>query len=348
MNSSLPHPVIGILTARRSDGTITGNSELFVKLQRKLISLNGISFVFTYEDVGKDIIAGIQFDPELNRWIKGQFPFPDLVYNRIPFRKTEQLDECQQFFSLLKKKNIPFFNPCFIDKFELYQLLKEHPVLMNHLPDTLLVTANEELYSFLDRHKSIYLKPANASKGKGIFRLKLDSENALILQGRKTTQSFQSFLHFWEKWHEVLLLKPYLAQEEINSAEYDGFRFDFRILAHADAGEYTVTGIGIRQSQEQDLTTHIPSGGRMLPYEELQTATHDEFIHSIVSPIGTALSEQFGYFGEFSIDAAVSTTGHYYIFEVNSKPMSFDEPDIEARKIDQLCSLFHQLTKKDI
>ena len=60
---------------------------------------------------------------------------------------------------------------------------------------------------------------------------------------------------------------------------------------------------------------------------------------------GKALSEQFGYFGEFSIDAGISQSGNYYIYEVNSKPMSFDENEIEERKISQLCRLFFQLTK---
>jgi glutathione synthase/RimK-type ligase-like ATP-grasp enzyme len=348
MNRCLTRPVVGIMAGRKSNGNITGNGPLFIELQKKLISLGGISFVFTHEDAGKDFIDGYIFHPEENSWKKKRFPYPDLVYNRIPFRKAEEQEECRSFFSLLKEKNIPFFNPCFIDKFELFQLLKEHPVLKRYMPDTMLVTSADELHAFLTTHSSIYLKPANSSKGKGIFRLSLDAEHKLQLQGRKTSQRFPYFLQFWEEWHEELLARKYLAQEEIDSAQYEGFRYDFRILAHGAPKGYRVTGIGIRQSQEQDITTHIPSGGRMLPYQQVQTAAHDEFIHTIVSPVGTALSEQFGYFGEFSIDGAVSTTGDYYIFEVNSKPMSFDEPEIEAQKIEQLCQLFLRLSKKFI
>lgn len=348
MNSGLTGPLVGIMAGRKLDGTIAGNGRLFMELQKKLISLGGISFVFTHEDAGTDFIDGYIFHPENNGWKKERFPYPNLVYNRIPFRKTEQQEECQRFFSKLKEKNIPFFNPCFIDKFELYQLLKGHRDLMHYMPDSMMVTGAEDLLLFLIRYKSIYLKPANSSKGKGIFRLRFDLDNKLEWQDKKTTRRFQTFENFWEEAQESLLTKNYLAQEEIESAEYEGFRFDFRILAHAAADGYEVTGIGIRQSQDQDITTHVPSGGRMLPYRQVQTASHDKFIHTIVSPIGTTLSEQFGYFGEFSIDAAVSTTGKYYIFEVNSKPMSFDEPEIEASKIEQLCQLFLRLSKKSI
>lgn len=72
-------------------------------------------------------------------------------------------------------------------------------------------------------------------------------------------------------------MKTYIAQEEIHSAEYEGTRFDFRILAHANQEEYILTGVGVRLSQKQDVTTHIPSGGRLIPYRQFQSNDHDEF-----------------------------------------------------------------------
>jgi glutathione synthase/RimK-type ligase-like ATP-grasp enzyme len=336
-------PLIGIMTAKRANGSIAGNGRLFTSMQKKLISLDGISFVFTLDGVGEDSINGYTFLPDENRWIKNLFPFPDLVYNRIPFRKSEQSEECQRFFSRLKEKKIPFFNPCFIDKHELYDLFKNHPVLKSYLPETIPVSQKKDLFLFFTTHSSIYLKPAKSSQGKGIFRLK-QTFSQIQLEGIKYQETFPSFEHFWETWGNTLLQKDYLAQQSIDTEEYEGYRFDFRILAHGKGDGYVLTGIGIRQSQEQEITTHIPSGGRLLPYERIQTNAHDHFIHTVVPQIGNAMSERFGYFGEFSIDAGVSKTGYYYIYEVNSKPMSFDEPEIEARKLEQLCRLFLQLS----
>jgi hypothetical protein len=337
-------PLIGIMTAHKSNGSIAGNGPLFIELQKRLISLNGISFVFTHEGINNDFIVGYSYLPDKNKWIQDRFPYPDLVYNRVPFRKSEQDEQCQRFFASLKEKNIPFFNPCFIDKYELYDLLKNHEILQRYLPQTILTKQKKDLFSFLKKHKSIYLKLTQSSRGRGIFRLRLIGPLKIQLEGINKRETYKSFHHFWENWNKELLEKNYLAQEEIKSAEYEGFRFDFRILAHADHDDYVLTGVGIRQSQEQEITTHIPSGGRLLPYELLQSSAHDQFINTVVPHIGKALSEQFGYFGEYSIDAGVSKTGQYFIYEVNSKPMSFDEPEIEARKIEQLCRLFLQLT----
>lgn len=344
MKKNSPGPLIGILTAQKANGAIAGNGPLFIELQKKLISLNGVSFVFTPEGTTKNFIIGYTYSLDNNRWIKEKFPYPDLVYNRIPFRKSEQNEPFQALISRLKENKIPFFNPCFIDKYELYELLKNHTVVQKFLPQTILVEDKKDLFSFLKKHTNIYLKPRQSAKGKGIFRLKLVKPSKIQLEGIENCESYKSFDHFWENWYEKLLEKNYLAQEEINSAEYEGYRFDFRILAHAEDNSYKLTGVGIRQAQEQGITTHIPTGGRLLPYELLQSTEHDQFIQTVVPFVGEALSEQFGFFGEFSIDAGVSKAGQYYIYEANSKPMSFDETEIEERKIVQLCRLFLQLT----
>lgn len=344
MTPTCSGPIIGIMTACKSNGTIAGNGSLFIEIQKKLISLNGISFVFTIEGVRDDKIIGYMFSTEKNGWVKGTFSFPNLVYNRIPFRKSEQRIECQRFFSLLKEKKIPFFNPCFIDKYTLNNMLENHPILQNFLPKTVLIQTKEGLLSLLEEQQCLYLKPSQSSKGKGIFRLKLIPPSQIQLEGIKKHEHFNSFDHFWEKRHKTLLEKNYLAQEEVDAAEYNGDRFDFRILAHRDQDDYHLTGVGIRQSQDQDITTHLTAGGSLLPYVLLQTNEHDHFIHTVIPLIGGALSEQLGYFGEFSIDAGVSKSGKYFIYEVNSKPMSFDEREIEEKKIEQLCNLFVQLT----
>lgn len=338
-------PLIGIITARKIDGMMTGNRSLFINLQSKLTSHGGFSFIFAPEDAHSHYIYGYAFLPEDNSWKKIKIPYPDLIYNRIPFRHLEQVDRCSRLFKSLKQKNIPFFNPCFLDKYELYCLFQKHPILKRFLPRTELVSDQMNCHSFLNEQGCAYLKPAHSAKGKGIFRIKRTNEKAIELAGIKSNEIFSSFRDFWAKWGMLLIEKHYLIQEEIRSATYDGKRYDFRILAHAEQDAYLVTGVGIRQALTQDLTTHIPNGGRLLPYELVQTKEHDQFIQTIVNQAGKALSQRFGYFGEFSIDAGQSISGQYYIYEVNSKPMSFDEVEIEEKRINELCRLFFELTK---
>jgi len=341
-------PIIGILTAKKKNGSMAGNGPLFIKLQTKLRQLGAVSVIFTLEDVTEHSISGYTFDCETNRWRKIIAPFPDLIYNRIPFRKTERDKKAQDFFSKLKEKNIPFFNPCYIDKYELYLLMKKDAVLKKHLPDTIMAKDKQLLSAFIKKYRTIYLKPAHSSRGKGIYKASLAKDSTLKLEGIKHCCTYASIQEFWQEWENALKQKSYLAQEEITSQLYQEKRFDFRILAHADNHDYNVTGVGIRQSTMQNITTHIPAGGTLLPYHLIQNEQHDEFIKKAVTLLGKALSQEYGFFGEFSIDAGLSQTGQYYIYEANSKPMSFDEVEIENRKIDQLCKLFLQLTSGSI
>jgi len=190
----------------------------------------------------------------------------------------------------------------------------------------------------------VYLKPSHSAQGKGIFRLAYTEALTLSLEGLKRKEIYPSFSDFWNEWETDLNQKQYLVQEEVDSARYEGNKFDLRILAHAKTDGYMVTGVGIRQAQEQNITTHVPNGGKLLPYDMFHSDELDQFITFAVNQIGEALTENYGFFGEFSIDAGISKRGDYYLYEVNSKPMSFDEIKIEGKKIEQLCRLFFQLT----
>jgi glutathione synthase/RimK-type ligase-like ATP-grasp enzyme len=338
-------PIIGIITARKKNGSLGGNGRLFMELQQKLISLAGISFIFTLDDVHENYINAHIYSPERNKWFKARVPYPDIVYNRIPFRKIERDQMYQALISALRDKDIPFFNPSFINKYELYCVLNQSPFLQDHLPETILIGQKEKLDAFIQKHQNLYLKPLQSSQGKGILRISEGDAKNLNVEGLTISETYQSFEEFWDNWGDVFKEKAYLAQQEIKSAEYEGRRFDFRVLVHANHNSYVVTGIGIRQSQEQNITTHIPAGGRLIPYGVIKSEEHDEFFYKAANEIGKALTERVGYFGEFSIDAGIDDSGHYYIYEVNSKPMKFDETEIEQRKISQLCSLFLQLTK---
>jgi glutathione synthase/RimK-type ligase-like ATP-grasp enzyme len=337
-------PIVGIMCGRSADSTLTGNGLLFKKLQENLLANGGMSFVFAPEDVAESYINGYVYLPTENSWLNAEVPFPDIVYNRIPFRRTEKTP---LFFAILKslqEKGIPYFNPSFIDKYELYLLFHANPILRKYLPDTILTYDKKELFSFIQKHKLVYLKPCLSSKGNGIFRLRLEEDGKIHLQSLIDIVIFENYQEFWQKWNPYLKQKKYLAQESIPFSTHNGHRFDFRILCHRNVDQFIVTGVGIRQSQVQDLTTHLPNGGICQPYELVQTPEHDDFIHKIVQHTGHQLSDKIGYFGEFSIDAGVSQSGQYYIYEVNSKPMSFEEQDIEENKIKHLCRLFHQLS----
>ncbi|MBA4535643.1 YheC/YheD family protein [Bacillus aquiflavi] len=337
-------PLIGILTNRKKNGFIKGNIPLFKALQLSLTKKKAASFVFTPDGINADHIIGFIYIPKHKKWQTVTAPFPDLVYNRIPSRAFEKTRQFEQTIRTFKNKGIPLFNPCFIDKYECYTLLKQHSILKSYLPETILIDTAKQLNIFLQKHVRLYLKPACSGKGKGIYRLTMPDNKKILLEKIGHQHHFPDFSAFWSEMKDQLLKKKYIAQEEIKTKTIEGHRFDLRLLVHANLNQYDITGIGIRQSQKQELTTHIPNGGRLLPYNIIQNQKHDQNLTMLAKRCGECLSKELGFFGEFSIDVGITNDDQYVIYEINSKPMSFDELEIEEKRVEKLCQLFFQMT----
>ncbi|WP_157827513.1 YheC/YheD family endospore coat-associated protein [Niallia nealsonii] len=336
-------PIIGILVSYNKKNKLSGNGPLFINLQKELTKLGGIVIIFAPEDISETEVAGFVLDPKENRWIHVKSPLPHVVYNRIPFRKTEKQKPYQHAVQFFANKNIPFFNPSFLNKYEIYTFFKEHPVLKPFLPPTMLITDQNVLYDFLKKHKNIYIKPVEGKKGNKIINIKINQDDSITAKTPKETKEFSTFIHFWNYFNSTNDPPSYIAQKTIEAAKYNGHRYDFRLLILYDKDKYVLKGVGIRQSVSQEITTHIPNGGQLLPYHALRTQSHDHFIDTLVKYCGDCLSNQLGFFGEFSIDACVDIYGNYYLFEINSKPMLFDELDIEQARCTQLAKLCYQL-----
>ncbi|MGP7818978.1 YheC/YheD family endospore coat-associated protein [Niallia sp. 01092] len=337
-------PIVGILTSYNNKKKLVGNGPLFIRLQTELRALGGIIVVFAPEDVEENGISGFAYVHDENRWIYVKSPLPHIVYNRIPFRKTEKDSSFHRAIAIFSNNSIPYFNPSFINKFDLYQVLKMDKVLKKFLPETILITQKKELGTFLLKHKNIYIKAVQGYKGKNIFNIYFNEDSSIICNSSFTTSTFPSFDSFWQSFEQSQKNTIFIAQQTIDAALFHDHRYDFRILITYNHDKYTLTGVGIRQSVSQEITTHIPNGGQLLSYDLVQTAEHDDFIHLLVENCGPVLSEHFGFFGEFSIDACVDKDGNYYIFEINSKPMLFDEEEIETKRCRQLINLFYQLS----
>jgi hypothetical protein len=336
-------PLVGIMTASKNNRSLAGNLNLFISIQNELLSRGAHSYVFSFQDVKEDgRIIGYTYSPEKQEWHRMELPFPDVIYNRIPFRQSEQTHAYRHCIQLFKEHQIPLFNPSFIDKYELFLLLSSSQKLRKYLPDSILIDSKGTLEKFFYENKDIYIKPRMLSRGKSICRL----YGNLIFDSQSQKLPFSCFEDFWNSFGGTFSEGSYIAQPTIQPAILDGNRYDFRILSHWSATEkkYLVTGIGIRATNEFNLTTHIVNGGYIMPYEKFQEPKHDHFISTIVNEVGCVLSNQLGFFGEFSIDAGMDSDGNYVIYEVNSKPMSFDEEEIEQKRILHLCDLFFQIT----
>ncbi|MFX3624165.1 MAG: YheC/YheD family protein [Ectobacillus sp.] len=329
-------PLVGIFTSGTASGKVYGDFKRFSAIQRELQKQGGISFIFTPFGLSEQTIEGY-VRLENGKWRKCMFPYPDVVYNRIPYRSHEQKQEVQHTFTLLSHKGIPVFNPSFFSKWEIYKAFRENPNLQKHLLDTVPLYIKDDLAASLAMHKTIYIKQSESTKGKHIFQAAQHGAKLLV----KDSSGKRDFVPFEDMWARIAHSnKLYIAQNTLIHDEQNGRKYDLRIVAHFLGGAFHISGIGVRLGAKGSIVTHVPNGGEILHVENLSRPIRYEILKTLVRQCGKSLCDHFGRVREFSLDIGVDQTGHYYIFEANAKPMVFDETAIERAVMRNLTAVF--------
>jgi hypothetical protein len=337
-------PLVGVLASYHEKKQFTGNIKLFLSLQRELAKTGGVLFIFTLQGVKKSYISGYVYNNRTKKWSKSTFPLPDIVYNRIGKRSEEKSKAFQKLTLFLKEKNIPFFNPHFFNKRNVIATLHKNPTLKKYLPYTMNFSTINHLHYLQQSFSKAYVKPVNGSKGKGIFTLSFFKTN-IVLQTQTETKSFFSVPSCWEFVQQLIDKNEFIAQEAIKLNTHLNQKFDLRIHCHKDRKYWNISGIGVRIARNNNITTHVPHGGKIAELSELSVPVHYEKLQRITNTVGEVLQQRYGLIGEFSMDVGISESGHYYIFEVNAKPMRFDEQEIEQARINKLVHTVYDLTK---
>ncbi|GAJ40770.1 YheC/YheD family endospore coat-associated protein [Saccharococcus caldoxylosilyticus] len=334
-------PLVGIMVSESSIPALLNRKKRYIELiAHCLQEAGGIGVVCPVSAIGEHAIRGYVFVPALDRWVPVTAPLPDVFYNRIKSRREEKSTVFQQTVARFENLRIPFFNRTFFTKWEIYETLVKNERLRAHLPHTVPVQHIDDIRNMLKTYGSVYMKPNDGAKGKGIFRLTVSLLPNTILyehiNGKKTLASLDELA-------PLLAATRYIAQQAIDADTWNGQRYDLRVLVHYKHGRYIISGIGVRLAQTQQLTTHVLNGGTILPYSEVRERVDEKELHSLLDACGKEISDRFGFVGEFSADIGVSKDGTLYVYELNAKPMIFDEPDIQQNGAKQLISLFAEL-----
>lgn len=284
-----------------------------------------------------------------NRWLPARFPLPPIIYNRIPNRKMEKHPHVQMTIQkLLKSKHVHLFNPSFFDKWTFYKHMNESEKLKSYLPETTLFDSPTKLEQMLEKHRNLYLKPIDGKAGVGMMRLRIVPQGLeLIYQTRKEKKKLilRRLTTCYQFIRRYTKQKPYLIQQAIPLATYQDHPFDIRMLLQKDEnGSWQVTGYGVRVAGKEAISTHVPMGGRIAQFNEVISTNFAEDAKEIAQrleqtglEIANWLEQKQGHLlGEMSIDLGIEPNQRIWVFEANSKPEKFDEPNIRKRSLVRL------------
>ncbi|MDD3022880.1 MAG: YheC/YheD family protein, partial [Syntrophomonadaceae bacterium] len=342
-------PTIGVLSSSLP------NREGFdpTSVQAELIYLSNIGkklpgqvYIFTPSSINwsNNTVRGYvyrQLSIERGMWVSQIYPLPDVVYDRIPSRSSEAQTNIRNTKQrLCKMPYLKYFNPSFLNKWKVYQLLITDSRLYPYIPETQHLT-EVSLEAMLKKHDTLYLKPADGSLGKGIIKVRRDEKGILHLvahrKGRHRSQA-QNASDLWKKTKVFRGDRSYIVQQGIKLATFHGSPFDIRIIFQKNSkGEWQVGKKFVRVAAKGSSVANLSSGGRVETTKRVfrilykNPATIEEkntHIKELCKNIANTLehSSQSNY-GELGIDIGMDQNGFPWLIEVNSKPRKTTESE---------------------
>jgi hypothetical protein len=362
-------PLVGIFTSGFTPfplRPIGERSIFFSKLLSVQKAVGAIPFVFGNQHINWDegLIEGYFYQE--NGWERHIVPFPNVVYDRLPNRRSESQKEHKLVKSRMQKEYlIPWYNPGFFNKLDIYEKLYNDVEVYRYLPETVPFTSFSHIESMLSDYQSVYIKPVNGSLGLGVHQVLLDKNENLYYcryhdqHGEKRLQKFSSLEQLVNYVFRNRTLDNMLVQQGIPLLKKDNRAIDFRIHTNKDAnGNWRITAIAAKVAGVGSVTTHVKTGGVIKTVDELFTLEEKELyvikLKEAALKLSHSLESQLeGIVGEIGFDLGIDREGQVWLFEANSKPgrSIFTHPqlkdfDLLTRKLSLAFAVF--LTEKSI
>lgn len=313
-------PLIGMLLVKNHEKLTTKVLEHFK--ERIPSNETGVGVVFVgsqdWIDVKRKLIRGYYYSVH-GEWKEGIFPFPKVLYNRTYLKKSH-------YKRLKKNVDMKVFNNCLMTKSKLWRLLRKDPSVNMHLPYTQTLSDLKSFIAMINHFKTVYLKPTNLSRGRGIYkaeRLKLgylikdtnNQEKVLF-----TEQELENFITSLTKNRNYIIQQgvPYM---------YGKSLVDFRVYMQKDETKnWNCSGIYGRVSKPNRVITNLKHSQEVLTIDlalkrffRLQKARRLEIQQEMIQvckSVCTALEEKNQILADVAIDVVVDNQLKVWVLEV--------------------------------
>ncbi|WHY77828.1 YheC/YheD family protein [Neobacillus sp. WH10] len=221
------------------------------------------------------------------------------------------------------------------DKWNKYLTLIKNKELEMHLPETMRVSTEKELWDFTDKYPSVILKPVMGSRGRKIFKVSALESDKVEIHYLNSTKEFVGKYHAYSYFKKKKApRRTYLAQRYISLANIQGRPFDLRVIVQKkkNSNNWVVTGkVAKLAGQGFFVTNNQLSSGSVLPVVEAIKASNihiedgngEKLVSELerIALLATKTLEPL-YEGHriYGFDMGIDSDGHIWIIEANLNP----------------------------
>jgi hypothetical protein len=349
-------PLVGIFTAGFTPfphRPIGDRTNFFSKLLSVKTNVGAIPFIFGEQHINFEQGTIFGYFYHDHNWQTLEVPFPHVIYDRLPNRKSERNPKLVQVKEKLQRDYlIPWYNPGFFSKLDIYERLQQEYSVSIYLPETHPFTSFSLIEDMLSKYGHIYLKPINGSLGLGIHQIlydKFQDEYYCRYQDRTGVNRLRKFSSIEGLFQTVFTnrnLANMIVQQGIHLLRHEQRPIDFRIHTNKDDnGVWHVTAIAAKIAGRGSVTTHKRSGGEIKTlaeiFQEEECKLYTKKLENAALLLSNSIANNMeGIIAEIGFDLGIDKNGEVWLFEANSKPgrSIFTHP--ELKDFDQLtCKL---------
>lgn len=329
-------PLVGIFTSGFTSFPMRPVGErtmFFAKLLSVKKTVGAIPFLFGEQHINWEhgTIQGLFYQED--GWETHEIPFPNVVYDRLPNRRSERKNELKAVRDRLQKEYlIPWYNPGFFNKLDVYERLQNEEIVSKYLPETHAFSSYSVMERMLSDYGHVFIKPNNGSLGLGIHQIIYDkTQGDYYCRYRDRDENrLRKYSSLESLMHHVFAgrnLSRMIVQQGIHLLRTDQRPIDFRIHTNKDEnGEWKITAMAAKVAGPGSVTTHIKSGGVIKTIDEVITVPEEKEealgkLTAAALDISRALEQNMeGIIGEIGFDFGLDRKGNVWLFEANSKP----------------------------
>lgn len=296
----------------------------------KKINITLYYFCIRQVQIAKRKITGYYWDEQSSAWLQREFPFPDILYLRSnPGRQDEPVFD--ELLDTIKNEGGHVINYPKFNKWRLYQILHEDPVMKSYLPETRAVEQQEDIEYMLRKHKTVYLKSQVGRKGRDVLRVEaLGDERyrySLFRKKKLTDKTVQGFHALIVTINKFFLDKSILVQEALKLPKYKNRLFDLRAEMQRNGnGTLEIAGISIRQGAPgSPISTHSSAYKfddyliEKMHYTTSRTEALLREVDNFLFKTYETIEKYCGKYVEIGIDFSIDVNKKLWFIEANSQ-----------------------------